>query len=151
MNRKVVIIAGMFIGGSLGYQLLYAKLSGSTKNPALMEQGRSTDTQCRLGYALIEAAKGNKLADVQTLINEGANANFAHALTGNTALHHAAQNGNYKMVYALIEEGKANPTIKNQDGQTVKDVARENNHEDIINLIDSIYDERIESFARVSA
>lgn len=53
---------------------------------------------------------------------------------GNTPLHVAAIKGNVKLAYFLINDGKADVTIKNQQGLTARQLAKLTGNEELIEL-----------------
>ena len=53
---------------------------------------------------------------------------------GESALHKAAKNGHVIVCHVLIKRG-ARPDIKNKDGKTAVDVARENNHHECVEYL----------------
>ena len=53
---------------------------------------------------------------------------------GNTALHHAAMNNNKTLIELFVKRG-ANLSLKNTDGKTALDLAKEIGEEDIIKLL----------------
>lgn len=88
---------------------------------------------------------------VRQLLKHGADINFKNKLPydshcdkttsgkctfrGQTALTRAATDGYYPIVKLLLEHG-ANPALTRQDGATPAQIARENKHEDVANLIE---------------
>ena len=68
---------------------------------------------------------------VQYLIESGSDVN---AKGNETALHQASEMGNLEVVKILLKNG-ADPDIKSVDGKTPKDVAMENNHDDVVQIL----------------
>jgi len=66
------------------------------------------------------------------LLNKGAFLDWPD-VRGNTALHYAAMNNNKILITLFIERG-ANPALKNTDGKTALDLAKETGGEAIIKL-----------------
>ena len=72
---------------------------------------------------------------VKYLIESGADVNGK----GNeTALHASCRKGNVEVVEILLEN-QADPEIKSKEGKTPKSVAMENNHQDIVQLLNNQY------------
>jgi CubicO group peptidase (beta-lactamase class C family) len=86
--------------------------------------------------ALNWAAWFNRPETVRLLVKKGANID-AQNLTGFTALHHAAEAGSLKAAKVLLELG-ANTNITNQTGNNAKQTALSQNHLKIVDLIDSV-------------
>ena len=63
---------------------------------------------------------------VKLLINRGADVNYQRKLDGLTSLHFASQKRDDEMVDILLAAG-ADPSIRNDDGKTPIDIARDNN------------------------
>ncbi len=68
---------------------------------------------------------------VKYLIESGCDVN---AKGDETALHQASEKGNLEVVKILLETG-ADPHTKSVDDKTAKDIAMENNHQDIVQLL----------------
>jgi uncharacterized protein len=71
-----------------------------------------------------------KLKTVEWLLEYGADPNATQP-GGWTPLHSAAVHGNQEMVEVLVSKG-ANPTRKNDKGQTPADLAREKDHRQVM-------------------
>ncbi|MCB1827683.1 MAG: ankyrin repeat domain-containing protein, partial [Coxiellaceae bacterium] len=56
---------------------------------------------------------------------------------GATALMVASFSNKYGTAFWLLSEANVNPDLKNADGKTARDIALENNHLDIVELIDN--------------
>jgi len=84
---------------------------------------------------LIQAAKDNNFAAVQTLLAGGADVNAKRTTDGVTALMWAALNGNTEIVKLLLEKG-ADINAKSNDGLTALVAARSSGHKDIVQLLD---------------
>lgn len=68
------------------------------------------------------------------LLDAGANPNPADDKTGNTPLHHASAYKNIALANLLLEKG-AEADIKNKNGQTPLDLAREKNASEITDML----------------
>src|SRR4030042_3230474 len=84
---------------------------------------------------LIQAAKGGNLAEVQTLLDNGADINAKRSTDGVTALMWAALKGHKEIVKLLMEKG-ADVNAISDDGLTALGAAKSQRHTDIIRLID---------------
>lgn len=71
---------------------------------------------------------------VRELVSLGSDPNRADSLEGQTPLILAARDGNYEIVSFLLEKN-ANPSFKNKKGKTALDLARENGHLKIVELL----------------
>ncbi len=78
-------------------------------------------------------ARVGSLDEVELLIASDAQVN-APGDMGFTALHYAAMRGDAKMAKKLLDLG-ANPSIKNEWGQTAEVVALTGGHEDVAKLL----------------
>lgn len=98
--------------------------------------------------ALSEASKEGKSEVVQVLICEGGadvNEIVDDSLTTSlqrqeglgTALHAAARAGHVGVVRLLLAQG-SDPEIRNSQGMTAYDLAKENNHQEVIALLSSV-------------
>lgn len=88
------------------------------------QRGMTGDTL--LHAAVIRGAS----EDVEILIAAGADVNAVGDL-GNSPLHHAASRGLDLIAKRLLEHG-ANPTLKNEFGQTAADLARIMKHDSLM-------------------
>ena len=64
----------------------------------------------------------------------GAQSVNAQDINGDTALHRAAEAGHLEVVRVLLEFG-ADLSIKNNKGETPLDMARENKHSDVVEVL----------------
>ncbi len=76
---------------------------------------------------------GRQFASLELLIRAGADVN-APQVGGFTPLMGAAQNGSVEFVRVLLESG-ADPSMKSGDGQTALDIAKAQNHTEVVSLI----------------
>ena len=74
--------------------------------------------------ALIISARHGIIYSVEYLISKGANVDKQACEGGNTALMEAARGGHLKVVAALVEAG-ADAQLRNKDGKTAGDLAKE--------------------------
>ncbi len=90
--------------------------------------------------ALILASQADEneeqLRVVDRLLEAGADVNIANR-NGENALHAAAQAGNAGTVRKLLAAG-ANPLAVTNEGQTPLDIAKEENHEEIVALLEAL-------------
>jgi ankyrin repeat protein len=73
---------------------------------------------------------------VKLLIDRGADVNRRDGLDKETPLHYAASYGNVELARMLLK-AKANPNAKDFRGKTPVDWAKENNHQDVVKLLES--------------
>jgi hypothetical protein len=103
----------------------------------LLEFGADANSKNEIGETpLGYASRHNYLKDprvVRLMIAHDADPN-APGLLGCTPLHFAADHGRIEIVRLLIELG-ANVEVKDDKGRTLLDVAREEQHEEIIKLL----------------
>jgi ankyrin repeat protein len=85
---------------------------------ALQKQGEDRN----LPSPVVVSASMNQTQICKFMLDGGANATLCD-MDGTTSLHHAAENGNKDLVFALLENG-ADPFAKDVRGQTPIDVAR---------------------------
>jgi uncharacterized protein len=90
-------------------------------NPAL---GMTNGSCPVLVLATLRGNTDKVIAMLRTLAEKGANLNAANKRGGDTALHIAVKAGNNPLVRALLELG-ADQTIKDSNGKTPLDVAKE--------------------------
>jgi len=84
------------------------------------------DMEYMLNTKLHTAATYGRLAEVQMLLDQGANANYKNSF-GETALHLAAKAGHKEVVRLLLEAG-SDGMAKNNDGKTPRHLAGDNGH-----------------------
>jgi ankyrin repeat protein len=90
---------------------------------ALQKQGEDRN----LPSPVVVSASMNQTQICKLMLDGGANATLCDT-DGTTSLHHAAENGNKELVFALLENG-ADPFAKDVRGKTPIDVAREHHGE----------------------
>ena len=119
--------------------LMYAAESGSLEVVKyLVENGADVDAMSGKqgrGTPLIYATANNQVEVVKYLLENNANINLTTPYQNETALLWAVAMGNTEIVKLLLERG-ADQTIKNRDGDTVTDVARKLNKEDMLILLE---------------
>lgn len=117
--------------------LMYAAESGRLDVVKyLIEQGANVNTESGnlgRGTALIYASANNRLETMTYLLDHGADIN-ATTFHRETALFWAAAMGHKEAVTLLLSRN-ANKEIKNKDGQSVLDVAKKVNREDICKIL----------------
>lgn len=85
-------------------------------------------------FALNWAAINDRGQVVRMLIERGAAVN-AQTRSGFTALHHAAETGSLSAAQALLN-ANADSTLRNANGKTAAEIARENGHPDVAQLLE---------------
>jgi len=111
--------------------------------------------------ALMKACLYGKLDVVQFLYMSKASVNIQSA-HGETAVMHAAEYGYLEIVQFLVETAKADITIKNDDGDTAKSLAKKAENHSIARYLSSMHDIKLacpersnargfSSFARVGS
>jgi ankyrin repeat protein len=102
----------------------------------LLSHGADSDARSHNGMdniPLHAAVAGNHLELVKLLVGDGSDVN-AQQHGGWTPLHGAAQHGNYDMAAYLLKSG-ADPEIPNDDGLTAYDIAMEEGHDEVAELL----------------
>jgi ankyrin repeat protein len=124
-----------------GFQALHlaAFFGHADAAKALLEHGADPSTVARHQFVKVTplhsavASEGAESLDtVKTLLAAGAPVN-AGAEGGGTPLHSAAFNGNAAIVEALVAHG-ADWDAAKDDGKTPRDLAREQGHEDLLQI-----------------
>ncbi|MFC2097361.1 ankyrin repeat domain-containing protein [Bacteroidota bacterium] len=85
--------------------------------------------------ALIYASSGPSNETVKLLIESGAEVNISDSVEGFTAIMFAGAEGQIEVFKTLLAAG-ADITLKDKDGETVRDFALNNGHTEIVKLID---------------
>jgi len=106
----------------------YLVEKGADVNAVAGKQGRGT--------ALIYAAATNRTEVVNYLLDNGADIDAVTPYQKESALFWAAAMGHKEVVQLLLEKG-ANKTLVNRSGQTVIDVAKQLNREEIIQMLEA--------------
>ena len=86
--------------------------------------------------ALMYAAQENKLEIVSELLSSGANPNIKDEKDGQTALMYAAQENNLNIVSELLMKG-ADDKILNNAKKSALQLAREENRQDVVKLLEA--------------
>lgn len=103
----------------------------------LVEQGADVNAEsgnAGRGTALIYAAAANKYEVAEYLLENGANIDATTPVHNETALVWAVAFGHERMIKMLLEKG-ADKTIKNKEGKTVEDLAKELGKDLILELL----------------
>ncbi|MGQ9830566.1 MAG: ankyrin repeat domain-containing protein [Thermochromatium sp.] len=101
----------------------------------LLQAGAQVDAMDTGGYtAMMLAASNNHAAIVERLLEAGATVDHQESTRGWTALIWAAKQGHSATVRTLLEH-QANPNIKDFDGKTAADWAREGGYTEILALL----------------
>ncbi|ADC61905.1 ankyrin repeat domain-containing protein [Allochromatium vinosum] len=101
----------------------------------LLQAGAQVDAMDSGGYtAMMLAASNNHAAIVERLLDKGAMVDHQESTMGWTALIWAAKQGHVASVKALLEH-QADRTLKDFEGKTAADWAREGGHEEILALL----------------
>ncbi|MDF1562543.1 MAG: ankyrin repeat domain-containing protein [Deltaproteobacteria bacterium] len=87
---------------------------------------RALHETCREGHARVAAL----------LLRHGANIDARDPLASRTPLMSAAERGHREVVRVLLEHG-ADPALRDERGQTARDLARRHGHEEVVALLDS--------------
>ncbi len=94
----------------------------------------------------LEAAREGRVVILKRHISNGRiKVNSCTDLLGRTALHHAAQHGNFAVVEYLMAQG-ANPYLKDLLSKTSLDYALLNRHSGVFWLMENSYDPRLAEF-----
>jgi len=100
----------------------------------LQEGAKVNKTDSFSRNALIYAASGSNSETVQVLIEAGAQLDHTDQAEGFTAIMFAASEGQTEVVKILLEAG-ADPSIKDKDGDAALDFARNNGHQQIVDIL----------------
>jgi hypothetical protein len=104
----------------------------------LIEHGADVNASCYIDSfetPLHRAVVDDNIEIAKLLIQNGADVNARRSFDGLTPLHLAALNGYSKMVRLLLENG-ADPSIRDNFGNTASELAREEDHEEVANIIE---------------
>ena len=101
----------------------------------LLRYNAKVDACCERGrtplYSAVSASKSNIC---QILLEAGANPNIK-TKRGFSSLHRAAYNGNAEIVGMILSNGKADKSLKNGNGKTFVDLAREGKKDQVLSLL----------------
>lgn len=116
--------------------LMYAAYNGHAEiMRALIRRGADVNIQDNYGRtALMMAASGPFPQAVQLLLDNNANTNIADKEEHYTALMYAAAEGQTENVKILLAY-RANPFLKDADGDSAITFARNNKHSEIVKLL----------------
>ena len=128
--------ANIHATNKLGADALTMALSGSSEQivAKLLSLGANPNHKWnKKNFShLMLASRNGHLMSVKLLLKAGADIN-AKDTDGNIALHYACSEG-FKDVVQFLLNRKSNPNTKNLRGLTPKDLAKQNNFTDIVNL-----------------
>ena len=85
---------------------------------------------------LVLATYLGKKGVAELLISKGADIDAQDTMMGNTALMGVCFKGSTELATMLLEKG-ANPDIRNHNGETALDFAKNGQHEEIVRLLES--------------
>lgn len=101
----------------------------------LLDEGSSVNTANTEGRTpLMFAASGPFPESVQLLLDAGADVNAMDTVEQWSALMFAAAEGQTEVVRILLTN-RADPSLKDKDGETALDFAQNNNHSKVISLL----------------
>jgi uncharacterized protein len=101
----------------------------------LLQAGAQVDAMDSGGYtAMMLAASNNQAAIVERLLEKGAMVDHQESTMGWTALIWSAKQGHVASVKALLEH-RADRTLKDFEGKTASDWAREGGYDEILALL----------------
>ena len=117
--------------------LMWAAFNGHTAVAGyLFESGADLGAKDESGRtALMYAASGPFAETVKLLLEKGAAVNVQGTLEGFTALMTAAAEGHVEVVRLLLLRG-ADPTLKDEDGDTARSFAIQKGHPEVAALLD---------------
>lgn len=144
-------------GATDGTSLCLAAMEASSARVAtLLSKGLPVDSEDKYGHtALMRAAEYGRGSTVSLLLEKGAEVNYQSSVDGFTALMMAAAyglNGKEDMVSLLLSKG-ANPELKNKEGNTALDKAKQFNCVEVTGRIEkhlSITNTRVPSTTEVN-
>ncbi len=118
--------------------LMFAAFDGHISTVKLLfTHGAGVNLKDNIGRdALMYAATGPNNSTVKLLLQKGADVNAADLQEKWTALMYAAAEGQIEVVRTLLES-KADPTLKDDDGDTARSFAIKNRHTNVVQLIDN--------------
>jgi ankyrin repeat protein len=116
--------------------LMTAALNGHTEvAQRLLQAGAQTELADKGGYtALMLAASNNHTEIVELLLQRGADINRVESTGGFSALIWSAKRGHLETVELLLQQG-ADRGLRDHKGMTALDRARENSHQEIVQLL----------------
>ena len=109
-----------------GHSTTVRLLCENNADPNLKDTNRRT--------ALMYAASGPNAHTVEILLAHGAEVNVTDGAEGYTALMFAAAEGHADIVQLLVDQG-ADPDLRDIDGESALKFATDNNHQDVITVL----------------
>lgn len=101
----------------------------------LLELRANHDRKTEYGFtALMAAVQSKHVALLTVILEHGATVNIRADLDGRTALHLGAAAGDFEICQALLAR-TADPSIKDRKGKSPVDKARDNDHEELVHLL----------------
>jgi ankyrin repeat protein len=116
--------------------LMWASFNGHTAVARyLLDQGANVNAKDADGRgALMYASSGPFAETVKLLLDRGAQVDLQGTAEGFTALMTAAAEGQLAVVQLLLARG-ANPSIRDEDGDTAASFARQKGHTEVVALL----------------
>ena len=109
-----------------------------TYNPSCVESKQKINNSSNnLNEELIDAASNGDIIRTQNILNSSCCVDVNFLVTGHTALHAAAHNGNLAIIRMLFEN-KADIEIEDKDGDRAIHHAAFGNESDVIDLLESL-------------
>lgn len=117
--------------------LMFASFNGhSDIIRFLLENGADVNEQNNEGRTpLMFASSGPFPEAVEYLLQEGADPNVSDSVEGWSPLMYSAAEGNLEVVQILLDHG-ADASLQDDDGETALDFARNNNHGEVVSLLE---------------
>jgi len=104
----------------------------------LIKHGAEVDCKDPRGYTpLFMAASEGYTECVQKLLNGGADVNYRSMDDYTTAIYHAANANRTKVVRVMLEHGADPLSTRNDKNETLAEIARQNNRNEMANLLES--------------
>ncbi|KAM8880055.1 cyclin-dependent kinase 4 inhibitor B [Spinachia spinachia] len=119
-------------------ELTRAAATGDTADvKSLLRDGASVDGENRFGRTALQVMMMGSTPVAQVLLRHGADPNMRDRSTGATPLHDAARTGFLDTVRLLVQF-RADPRARDHRTCEPVDLARENNHVDVVDFLQSL-------------